>query len=61
MNHHEWVCRCSARLHAQWPRLARYDRDEAARQLWQQENWRLQDPEVATVEWLRSGLTDHIS
>jgi len=31
METNEWVARCSARLHAQWPRLQREQRDEVAR------------------------------
>ena len=52
----EWVTRCSARLHAQWPRLARDVRDETARELWLQQRWREKDPEAATAEWLALGI-----
>jgi hypothetical protein len=58
MDEHEWVARCSARLHAQWPRLARADRDDAAKQLWCDERSRKQDPEQAAAEWLRLGIPD---
>jgi len=56
MDEYEWVVRCSARLHAQWPRLCRDERDDTARQLWRDERWRNQDPEQAAVEWLRQGI-----
>ena len=52
----EWVARCSARLHAQWPRLQREQRDEVARDLWNDERWQGREPEVAVVEWLRQGI-----
>ena len=52
----EWVTRCSARLHAQWPRIDREQRDEAARELWQSTRWREFEPEQAAQEWLRQGM-----
>ena len=58
MDEQEWVARCSARLHAQWPRLQRQQRDEAARELWQKEELRAQEPEAAAVKWLRQGIPD---
>lgn len=39
MNEFEWVARCSARLHVQWPRVCREDRDDAARQLGKGHKW----------------------
>jgi len=56
MERNEWIARCSARLHAQWPRLAREQRDEAAAELWGNERWRQLEPERAAVEWLRQGI-----
>lgn len=56
METNEWVARCSARLHAQWPRLHREQRDEVARDLWNDEKWQQSEPEVAVVEWLSQGL-----
>lgn len=56
MESKEWVARCSARLHAQWPRLSRDQRDEMAQQLWTAERWQAMDPETAAVEWLRQGI-----
>lgn len=58
MDEQEWVARCSARLHAQWPRLQREQRDEAARDLWRQDHWRDQEPEDAAVQWLRLGFSE---
>lgn len=52
----EWIARCSARLHAQWPRLHRDQRDEVARDLWHDQRWQQSEPEVAVVEWLRQGI-----
>jgi len=56
MEANEWVTRCSARLHAQWPRLPREQRDEVAASLWQEERWRCLEPEQAAVQWLRQGI-----
>lgn len=56
MDEHEWVVRCSARLHAQWPRVQREQRDEAAEQLCREERWRCKEPEQAAHEWLRLGI-----
>ncbi len=56
MDHIEWIARCSARLHAQWPRLAREQRDEVAHDLWSDRRWQQSEPEVAVVEWLRQGI-----
>lgn len=56
MDEHEWVARCSARLHAQWPRLGRQQRDEAAEELARTDRWRCKEPEVAALEWLRQGI-----
>ena len=56
MDSKEWIARCSARLHAQWPTLDRETRDEVAGELWAQERWRALEPEQAAVEWLRQGI-----
>jgi hypothetical protein len=58
MDEQEWVARCSARLHAQWPRLQRQQRDEAAKELWLKEDLRSHEPEDAAVKWLRQGIPD---
>ena len=52
----EWVTRCSARLHAQWPRIGREQRDELAQELWADAHWRGIEPEQAAAEWLRQGM-----
>ena len=52
----EWLARCAVRLHAQWPRIGREQRDELARELWLEPRWRQLDPEVAAREWLLQGI-----
>lgn len=52
----EWVTRFSARLHAQWPRIGREQRDEVARELQQDPQWAALEPEVAVVQWLKHGV-----
>lgn len=54
----EWVARCSARLHAQWPRVGREQRDELARDLWTDDHWRTIEPEQAAADWLKRGIPD---
>lgn len=56
MNASEWVARCSARLHAQWPRLHRDQRDEVASELLHDSRWQHLEPEQAAVDWLRQGI-----
>ena len=56
MNSNEWVARCSARLHAQWPRLQREQRDEVASEIQSDSRWQQLEPECAAVEWLRQGM-----
>ena len=56
METNEWIARCSARLHAQWPRLQREQRDEVAMDLWHDQRWQQSEPEVAVVEWLSQGI-----
>jgi len=58
MEANEWVARCSARLHAQWPRLQRAQRDEVATELLADPQWRPLEPEQAAAEWLRQGIPD---
>ena len=52
----EWVTRFSARLHAQWPRIGREQRDELATELWAVAHLRNMEPEKEAVEWLRQGM-----
>lgn len=59
MNGSEWVARCSARLHAQWPRLHRDQRDEVAYELLRDSRWQHLEPEQAAVDWLRQGIPGH--
>lgn len=47
----EWVIRCSARLHARWPRIGREQRDETAEELWRAGTWRELEPEQAAAAW----------
>ena len=56
MDSNEWISRCSARLHAQWPRLPRDQRDEVAMELMTQTRWRAMEPEVAAAGWLSQGV-----
>jgi hypothetical protein len=56
MDTQEWVARCSARLHAQWPRLRREQRDEVATEIQSDSRWQQLEPECAAVEWLRQGI-----
>jgi hypothetical protein len=56
MDRHEWLARCSARLHAQWPRLQGEQRDEVATNIQSDSRWRELEPERAAVEWLRQGM-----
>ena len=52
----KWVIRCSARLHAQWPRLPRGQRDEVAADLWNDQRWRQMEPENAVAARLSQGI-----
>lgn len=56
MEAHEWIARFSARLHAQWPRIGREQRDEVARELLMESDWRTLEPEAAAVDWLQRGI-----
>jgi hypothetical protein len=58
MDEGEWIVRCSARLHAQWPGITRELRDEVAGELYTQDRWRCCEPEQAAAEWLAQGLPD---
>lgn len=58
MDASEWVARCSARLHAQWPRLLREQRDEVAAEIYGDGRWQPLEPECAAAEWLRQGIPD---
>lgn len=51
----EWVIRCSARLHARWPRIGREKRDETAEELWRAGTWRELEPKQAAAAWIELG------
>jgi len=55
LDQHEWVIRCSARLHARWPRIGREQRDETAEELWRAGPWRELEPEQAAATWIDLG------
>lgn len=55
LDQHEWVIRCSARLHARWPRIGREQRDETAEELWRAGSWRELEPEQAAAAWIDLG------
>lgn len=55
LDQREWVIRCSARLHARWPRIGREQRDEAAEELWRIGPWRELEPEQAAAAWIDLG------
>jgi hypothetical protein len=57
MQTNEWIARCSARLHAQWPKLHRDQRNKVALDLWSDPQWRHCEPEAAVVDWLRQVLS----
>lgn len=56
MNPQDWVTRCAARLHDQWPRLPDEQLREVAEELRRHAERQLEEPEHATVEWLRHGM-----
>ncbi len=55
LDRHEWVIRCSARLHAQWPRIGREQHDEAAEELWRAGSWRELERVQAAAAWIDLG------
>ena len=63
MDAQEWVTRCSARLHAKWPRILKEQRDEVAGELWADERWKSLEPECAAAQWLEQGVPEshHLS
>ena len=50
------MARCSARLHAQWPRVLQEQRDEVAAEIRRDSRWQMCEPERAAVEWMRQGI-----
>jgi hypothetical protein len=60
MESREWLARCSARLHAQWPRLPQHARDEAAADLLADPRWQGLTPEDAAAAWLALGMPNDV-
>jgi hypothetical protein len=58
MDSTEWVSRCAARLHEQWPRLPEDQLREVAADIQREAQRALDEPEHAAVEWLRHGMPD---
>lgn len=56
MNTDEWVQRCAARLHEQWPRVPHDQLAEVAAELQRNVEQQANNPEHAAVEWLRQGI-----
>ena len=56
MDTHQWIARCSARLHEQWPRVPPEQLAEVAAELERKARRALDEPEHAAVEWLRQGI-----
>jgi hypothetical protein len=59
MNEFDWVSRCADRLQQQWPRASRDDLEDTARELYEQDHWRMQDAELAATTWLQLGVLVH--
>ena len=58
MDRQEWITRCSARLHAQWPTVPAEQLAEVAVEIQRRLQRQLEGPECAAVEWLRQGIPD---
>jgi hypothetical protein len=56
VNGREWIIRCAARLHAQWPCIGREQRNELASEPCAEGHWQSIEPEQAAIEWLRQGM-----
>ena len=56
MDAHEWITRCSARLHRRWPSIPMNELEETAADLHAEERWRAMLPERAAEAWLRLGV-----
>jgi hypothetical protein len=52
----QWIERCAARLHEQWPRLPDDQLREVAEQLRRDAERHLDEPERAAADWLRLGI-----
>ena len=58
MDRQEWIARCSARLHAQWPTVPAEQLTEVAAEIQLRVQRQLEDPQCAAVDWLRQGMPD---
>jgi hypothetical protein len=58
MDRKEWIARCSARLHAQWPTVPHEQLVEVAAEIENRVRRQLQEPECAAADWLRQGIPD---
>lgn len=56
MDRQEWIARCSARLHAQWPTVPQEQLAEVALEIQSRVQRQLEEPEAAAFEWLRQGI-----
>lgn len=56
MDTQQWVQRCAARLHEQWPRLPDEQLCEVAEELRREVERQADNPEHAAIEWLRRGI-----
>ena len=56
MDTQEWITRCSARLHAQWPTVPQEQLAEVALEIQRRVQAQLEEPERAACEWLRQGI-----
>jgi hypothetical protein len=54
MHPDEWITRCTARLHEQWPTLP----DDQLREVAAEIQRELEQPEHAAELWLRQGMPD---
>jgi len=56
MDKQEWIARCSARLHAQWPTVPQEQLVEVAAEIQSEVQRQLEAPELAAIQWLRQGI-----
>lgn len=56
MERQEWIRRCSARLHVQWPSVPQEQLAEVAAEIQRQ----LEDPEAAALGWLRQAIPEEV-
>lgn len=56
MDSTEWIKRCAARLHEQWPRVADDELSEVAAQLRHDAERLLDEPEITAAQWLQRAI-----